>query len=57
MFADIAASFVPREDNTNRFEVNLFGGVAAAFGVLTGICCGALCCCALRGEKLDGQFD
>ena len=60
LFAVVAATFVPKEDLTNLFEVHLFGATASVFGLLTGLCCcsGALfCCCATRGDKMQGQLD
>ena len=58
-FAVIAATFVPKEDIDNSFEVHLFGAAASVFGFLTGLCCccgSMLCCCALRGEKIQGEL-
>ena len=59
MFAILAATFVPKEDITNLFEVHLFGTAASVFGILTGVCCccGAMfCCCAVRGEHMQGEL-
>ena len=59
MFAILAATFIPKEDITNLFEVHLFGAAASVFGVLTGVCCcfsGMFCCCAIRGEHVQGEL-
>lgn len=59
LFAILAATFVPQNDNTNLFEIHLFGATASVFGVLTGLCCcfGAMfCCCAVRGEDVQEQL-